>query len=180
MRTVATIAMSLLVGIIIGYFALGSSDGLTKYDALDLNGDGSTDALFHYSDGLVQRAEFDRNFDGQMDYWQYYEDGIIVKANGDQNFDGNVDLWEIYEYGLPLTVQQDTDFNGLPDVTYEYSNGIVQKALWRPNSGEIVRVEAFRNGIKVYEDVDVDRDGVLETRIHFDPFGVETGRDRLN
>lgn len=147
----------------------------------DNNGDGKSDATFHYERGVLVRAEHDRNFDGKPDHFEWYEDGIISRAESDDNFDGKIDGWLTYRNGNLWLSKHDTDKNGVPDVFQHFEHGVIKMAVWRPNeSGKPTRIEFYEKAVKARELGDTTGDGLLDTAATFDAFENQVSEEKLS
>lgn len=146
----------------------------------DNNGDGKSDATFHYERGVITRAEHDRNFDGKPDYWEWYEDGIVSHGETDDDFDGKIDGWLTYQDGNWWLSKHDTDKNGVPDLFQHSEHGVIKLAVWRPNEAKKpIRIEFYEGGVKKKELSDTDNDGLLDTVAYFDPSEKQTSTEKL-
>ena len=104
--------------------------------------------LREYSIGYskVRIISDDKNEDGVPDHWGYYEDEKLRKTLDDTNCDGLVDVWgHLNENQEVIRLEFDKDFNGTIDDVIYAPDGWLETML-----------------------LDMDYDGVLETKITYD------------
>jgi hypothetical protein len=177
--------VGLLCGIVLGLLISpdrsDAESGQSHVLEIDNNGDGKTDATFHYERGVITRAEHDCNFDGKPDQFEWYLDGIISRAESDDDFDGKIDGWLKYRNGNLWLSKHDTDKNGEPDVFQHFEHGVVKLVAWRPNEcGKPKRIEFYEQGVKRRELRDTTGDGLLDTAATFDAFENQTSVEKLS
>lgn len=176
----------------LGAFALGLALGLggaTAWyrspggsDALDHDRDGVPDDTWTLSaSGQPMRRELDRNFDHRPDHVTVFDArGEPVSAEADDDFDGRFETHELYRAGQLLSSEADTDGDGFPEQRSEYTDGVLATVTrLNPATGLPLRVDHYRLGRVVTSELDADRDGVLDTRLHLDALGDATRRERL-
>jgi len=142
-------------------------------ESWDRNQDGRTDAWASYGQaGMTTEASFDRNFDGEPDVWQEFDEGERpTTARYDNDFDGEVDFWEEYEDGVAASYSADNDRDGKPDEWGEIKGGVIEEIRWSFNNDSIIDKRAFyRNGRRLREQLDRDRDGRFDETLHYDEF----------
>ncbi|MFM8360159.1 MAG: hypothetical protein ACKOET_16555, partial [Verrucomicrobiota bacterium] len=177
---VAGLLAGILVGILIIQNRSSTEDPGSYTLNSDNNGDGNSDATFHYERGVVTRAEHDRNFDGKPDLWEWYDSGVVSRGETDDNFDGKIDGWSDYQYGNWWISKHDTDKNGVPDLFQHFEHGVIKLAVWRPNQAtKPIRIEFYEGGVLRKERSDTDKGGLLETIAYFDLFANQTSTEKL-
>ena len=141
----------------------------TEYD---LDYDGEVDYWEYYKDRLFYRAETDANRDGQVDVWQHFDSlGRLNKVECDIDFDGKVDYWEYFEEGRKYKYTSDNDRNGQVDEWGVFEKGQVKERNWSFHNDKIVDKKAsYKNGLKLSESYDRNRDGTFEEVVLLDEF----------
>jgi Putative prokaryotic signal transducing protein len=176
----------------LGAFALGLALGLGGAVAYYRSPAG-TDGRDHDRDGVVDdtwslaasgqplRRELDRNFDHRTDHVLHFDpSGEPRSAEADDDFDGRFETRERYLAGQVLQTETDTDGDGYPDLRSDYTDGVLSSVTrLNPATGLPLRVDHFRLGGLLTSEVDTDRDGVLDTRLHLDALGDAIRRERL-
>lgn len=151
-------------------------------DRLDLNGDNRDDLTYFFRIGAAyaHRSEGDRNFDGRTDYVERFgADGIIESHEADDNFDGVFETRTSYRAGKPIQTLIDSSGQTLVGVTIRYENGVIRREeITDFRTGRIVRVNHYASLRLERAEIDLDRDGSLETVRSFDPFGEVTAETR--
>lgn len=170
----------LSVGIVAGWslkvamdnsrFSVGDSRA-----SLDRNGDGRDDVTWFYRLGsqIVHKAEYDSNFDGHVDMISHFDEvGTTTSEEWDGDYDGVFDGRGAYRAGVLSETESDTDGNGVPDVHSSYEDGLLKRQeVSDSRYGQVVRIDHFSPFQLERAEIDLDRDGFLETVRTFDRFG---------
>jgi hypothetical protein len=142
---------------------------------IDRNGDGRTDSTWFYRLGArhAYKGEFDHNHDGRIDTRTFYDDiGTPTEQDEDEDFNGSFETKDFFDNGVITRSEIDSNGNGVADVTRYYANGtLVRDEMTDEHLGTIVRVDTYAGLLLRSADLDLDRDGFLETRRTFDDFG---------
>lgn len=177
--------VGLLCGVVLGILITLNRSSAENLESCtmehDDNGDGKSDAFYHYERGVIVRAEHDRNFDGKPDYWVWYRDGIESRGEIDDDFDGKIDGWYTCMFGNKWFSKHDVDKNGVPDVFQHFEHDIVKIAVWRPNeTRNPTRIDFYEKAVKVRELRDTSDDGLLDTMVTFDAFENQVSVEKLS
>jgi hypothetical protein len=115
----------------------------------------------------------DRNRDGKLDYVIHSDPrGLLESGESDDNFDGVFETRMRFQFGNLRTTEVDTDGEGYPDLRSSFEYGILTSMQYvSPSTGLPFRVEHFKLGKMIYAEVDANKDGVLDTKISYTPFG---------
>jgi len=144
-------------------------------DRVDQNGDGVDDLVYFYRVGarFAHKAEGDRNFDGRNDFTDRFDgEGIILTREADDNFDGFFETRARYRAGNATVTEVDTNKNGVADIKWLYIDGVLRREELHDNgTGVLARVNYYAGLRLTRSEIDLDRDGFLETVRSFDPFG---------
>jgi hypothetical protein len=166
-------ALGMLVGGMAHYALTLNRSYYTGTDSRDLNEDGQDDAWWTYRDGRCIELSLDRNFDGRRDSWTTFDKEHSSSIREDNNFDGKPDLWYAYSKEVLTYVRFDADFDGKQDGEMRWVFGVPTETQFAaPNRLGYWKRDFFTNGLLRECVVDRDRDGVLDERVLFDPFGV--------
>lgn len=92
-------------------------------EEMDLDFDGTFDAIDHYADGVLYRRDMALNFEGQPSIVKHYNDNKLVRKERDTNADGAIDTVEYYEDGKLVRIGVDKDGDGKPDIYTEIDQG---------------------------------------------------------
>jgi hypothetical protein len=169
-----------IVGALGGWFInerieAGQINFLNGAERIDTNGDGVDDLTYRYAPGgqYAVAMEADNNYDRRPDYALEYDAlGLTRRHRTDRNFDGSYDEEGRYEDGLLVRVDVDTDGNGVPDVRNFYERGALKRSEQVDHAyGHVVRIDHFGPFHVERAEVDLDRDGFLETVRTYDRFG---------
>jgi hypothetical protein len=166
-------ALGILVGGMMHYaWTLGRAK-YTGTDSRDLNNDGDPDAWWTYRDGRCVELSLDRNFDGKRDQWTTFEGEHSSSSRADDNFDGKVDQWYTYSNEVLTRWRFDVDRDGEPDGETLCALGIPTETKYdASNNLGYWKRDVYTNGALRESVIDTNRDGVLDQRVLFDPFGV--------
>jgi antitoxin component YwqK of YwqJK toxin-antitoxin module len=158
-----------LIGLMIYQKFQTSSDVPSSWDS---NGDGRMDVWSEYSNNLILKQSYDVNFDGTQDTWEYFDPpGEISRAEHDQNFDGEVDYWIYYQNGIAQEYKADNDRDGRVDEWGIMEYNTPKKRYWSFNNDEIAdKKTEYKNGLKISEMYDRNRDGTFDEIIMLDEF----------
>jgi hypothetical protein len=141
---------------------------------LDQNGDGKADVVYRYPLGgaFANVVELDNNFDGRMDVKTYYdESGTPTREEADNDFDGRFESRSGFRSGVRQTLETDDNGDGVIDLVWRYAHGVLVSEDIMDASGRLVRTNYFEGSLVMRSEIDMDRDGFLETRRRFDRFG---------
>jgi len=170
-----------------------------KYvEIYDVNFDGKQDDWFyHNKEGVLERSEKDSNFDGKIDHWtSFNKQGVLKHDESDTNFDGKIDYWASYnKQGILEHDESDSDFDGKIDywgkckdgyiieATFDhngdgekdewctYQNFLVDECKWSYSNDTIIDKKViYKNGKKIKELYDRNRDGTFDQTIVLDEF----------
>lgn len=143
--------------------------------SLDQNGDGRDDVTWFYRLGaeMAHRAEWDMSFDGRVDSVSEFDVmGTTTSEEIDVNFDGSFDTQSTFRSGLRTLTLTDTDGNEIPDVRTIFEAGALRREEITDHVyGHVVRIDHFGDFHLERAEIDLDRDGFLETVRAFDRFG---------
>lgn len=146
-------------------------DGIT---ALDQNDDGRDDVTWYYRLGstMAHKAEYDNNHDGISDTVMYFDElGVPTEERWDVDFDGEFDSRSWFRGGIRERSEVDTDGNGVPDVRSTYQDGNSIRDEWTDHTfGHVVRIDHYGAFRLERSELDLDRDGFLETVRYYDRF----------
>jgi Putative prokaryotic signal transducing protein len=180
------LAVSLII-FALGLFAgwglkLASENNLVPIDAsvvrFDWNDDGAPDYSYYSRIGATYayKSEEDANHDGQVDRIVFYDPaGAAERGESDDNFDGFFESRWLYRYGIPSRQEFDTDKNGAADIIAYHRHGVFDREeIFDPATGQVARVNYYDNHLMYQSEIDVNRDGFLETLRTFDRYGEIT------
>ena len=109
-----------------------------------------------YSDTKV--VSDDRDKDGVSDRWEYYEDEKLRRTLDDTNGDGLVDVWVCVDENREITrMELDKDFNGTIDDVLYAPDGWLETMF-----------------------LDIDYDGILETKVTYNEDGKILKKEKVN
>jgi hypothetical protein len=178
-RVVAAIVF-LAAGMVCGWalkVALDNSS-LTFADSAwtaDQNGDDRPDASWFYRPGAGQpyKGEFDSNFDGRADVIARYDSGgAQTVEESDRNFDGVFETRDEFRDGVRSRGEVDTDRNEIVDMVQVFEHGILRREEFTDHRyGFVVRINHYEAHQLSSSEVDLNRDGFLETVRTYDRFG---------
>jgi len=173
----------LALGLVIG---MGATYAMyrapARIDGIDYNRDGELDERWTFSpNGMPIKTETDRNLDRKVDYVIHFDArGHIESAESDDNFDGVFESKQWLKNGNVEMTLSDTDGDGYPDMRSTFTHGILDTTEYiNPASGKPLRVEHFALGVLKYADVDLDKDGQLDTRIQYTPLADMASKEPL-
>jgi hypothetical protein len=179
-----TVAIAcLVVGALVGWGAkriveTSRISWAENQESIDLNGDGRPDRVYTYGPtaSSAYKGEFDNDFDGRPDAIVYYDPiGTPQSQESDEDFDGVFETRYSYGNGVLQRAEIDTDANRVPDVTITFRHGIWRREeIVDPRYGTVAVVNHYDAGRLVRAEVDLDRDGFLETLRTVDRFGEVT------
>lgn len=153
----------------------------TSESRVDQNGDGVDDLTYFYRIGApyAYKAEIDRNFDGGIDLIDHYDAaGIATRRESDDDFDGFTESRMRLRTGNPVSTEVDTNRNGVADIKYFFTDGVMRREEFHDNrTGRLARVNFYANLRLERAEIDLDRDGFLETIRGFDEFGEITSTE---
>jgi len=92
-------------------------------EEMDLDFDGTFDAIDYYAEGVLYRRDMALNFDGKPSIIKYYNDNKLVRKERDTNADGQIDTVDFYEDGKLVRIGVDKDGDGKPDIYTELDQG---------------------------------------------------------
>ena len=166
-------ALGILAGGMMHYaWTLGRAK-YTGTDSRDFNKDGDPDAWWTYRDGRWIELSLDRNFDGKRDQWTTFEGENSSSSQADDNFDGRVDQWYTYSNEVLTRWRFDVDRDGKPDGETLCAFGIPTETKYAAsNKLGYWKRDTYTSGVLRESVIDTNRDGVLDDRVLFDPFGV--------
>jgi hypothetical protein len=149
---------------------------------IDYDHDGVLDERWSFApSGQPMKVETDRNLDRKIDYVaQYDKRGQIESATADDNFDGVFETRLRFRNGNVEMSESDYDGNGVPETRSNYVAGLLDNVeTIEATRGTAFRVEHFKNGQRVHDDIDTDNDGHLDTRITYTPRGDVATKQEL-
>lgn len=177
-------ALGLLGGWIVhaigGRNAIPIDSGISEQD---LNGDGEVDQTYFFrvgGGGYAYKVEVDRNFDGEVDLIQYFDnEGVSTTSyDADDNFDGAFETKAIFRNGNILRADIDSNRDGIVDLRAFYRDGILSREeILNPADQRLIRVNFYNNLLLARAEVDLDRDGFLETVRTIDATGEITSTE---
>lgn len=175
------LAVGLLGGWALRYYLSTPGAVITgSVEERDLNGDGRIDVVYRYPVGgyYANMAEMDTNFDGRIDIkTQYDESGTPVREETDDNFDGSLESRTSFRSGVRQVTEADSDGDGVIDLVWRYTHGVMVSEDIMDTKGRLVRTNYFERGLMTRSDIDLDRDGFLETRRTLDRYGEVVTND---
>jgi hypothetical protein len=118
-------------------------------------------------------SSYDQNFDGLADRWYAHgEAEQTTNARYDTDFDGREDYWEDFEHDLATSYSADNDRDGTPDEWGEFESGhAATERLWSFRNDAIIDKRAvYKDGRRVQEQYDRDRDGRFDETLDLDEF----------
>lgn len=139
-------------------------------EGADYNNDDVADETLVLANGEIREIRGDRNLDGKIDTQVYYSDGGGALYQDDDDFDGRFEsrtymrndlVWRS-ERDLPADVLQRCDYDRGVLLSCEHLVGAERHVLKR---------EHYRGGWLHHDEVDLNRDGRLETTREFDALG---------
>lgn len=143
-------------------------------DGIDHNRDGKVDDKLIYSaTGRMLKNEVDRNADGKCDYVSYFDsDSVIFKSTQDDDFDSVFETVTTYRFGSPHMSEADTDNDGYRDLRSNFVNGVLESVEYiYPASGYPQRIEYMKLGKITHAEIDSDKDGQMDRRLHYNEIG---------
>lgn len=152
-------------------------------DGIDYNYDGVLDQVWRYSpSGTFLGTKVDRNLDGKIDYVEVADKGgHVVSAEADDDFDGTFETRYRLRAGNYESAEVDTDGDTIADLKTTYRHGVLASMAYiNPYTGLPVRIEHYRLGLPTTADVDVDKDGKLDTRYTYSPTVEVTGKQAIS
>jgi hypothetical protein len=167
------LALGLVLGLLLG---VGGSYAWfrspVQVNGVDYNRDGILDTRWTYSPaGVVLKMEADRNLDGKIDLVMLYDErGLTASSESDDDFNGTFETRTHYRNDSPDWSTVDTDGDGYSDLRYRFESGVlVSMSFINPSTGLPLRVEHYRLGLLQSAELDLDRDGKLDTRHLYGP-----------
>jgi len=141
--------------------------------AVDFEGDGVDDEVYHYRGNVVERVDYDRNGDGKVDArWIYDFHGVAERYEGDDDFDGYFEMKSDVEAGDVVTSSVDSNGDGRPDIVTHLKNGIVHTVdVYDEPGRRVVARQHFDVAWNNATDFDDDGDGTFERRDEYDRYG---------
>lgn len=152
-------------------------------EGVDYNYDGVLDQVWRYSpSGTFLGSKVDRNLDGKVDYVEATDKrGHVVSAEADDDFNGTFETRYRLRAGNYESSEADTDGDTLVDLRTTYRHGVLATMEYiNPYTGLPVRIEHYRLGLPTTADVDVDKDGRLDTRYTYSPTLEITGKQAIS
>ncbi|AAZ97021.1 hypothetical protein Tbd_1068 [Thiobacillus denitrificans ATCC 25259] len=152
-------------------------------DGVDYNHDGVLDQVWRYSpSGTFLGTRVDRNLDGRTDYLEVADRrGYVVSAEADDDFDGNFETGYRFHAGNYESGEVDTDGDTIVDLKMTYQHGVLASVEYlNPHTALPVRVEHYRLSVLTAAEVDVDKDGRLDTRYTYSPAAEITGKQAIS
>lgn len=152
-------------------------------DGVDYNHDGVLDQVWRYSpSGTFLGTRVDRNVDGRPDYLEVADKrGYVVSAEADDDFDGRFETRYRFRAGNYDSGEVDTDGDTIVDLKMTYRHGVLASTEYlNPHTGLPVRVEHYRLSLLTAAEVDVDKDGRLDTRYTYSPAVEITGKQAIS
>jgi hypothetical protein len=147
----------------------------------DRNGDGRQDTWARYgTDGIMVESSYDENLDGSADLWYALgEAEQPTAARYDTDFDGQEDYWEDYEDGVATSYSADNDRDGTRDEWGKFERAhVASERLWSFRNDAIIDKRAvYKNGRRVQEQYDRDRDRRFDETLDLDEFERVIRRD---
>lgn len=182
MLALAFLAAGLIAGwigrSILNNSAVAVLDSSAEYD---MNGDNKTDIVYFYRAGeqFVHRIDTDSNFDERMDVIAHYNaDGAPIDERVDRDFDGVFESRSTFRYGIRERTEIDSNNNSSPDIVLVYEDGLLKREeIHDERVGRLARVNHYDTETLQRAELDLDRDGFLETVRTFDRFGEITGTE---
>ena len=173
----------LVVGMISGFALKVALDNsrFTMGDTtvgVDQNGDGRDDVtwIYHLGGGQPYRADFDSNFDGHTDLIAHYDaSGVQTDEEVDTDYNGAFDARSRFDNGIRARTETDTDGNEVADAISYFDDGVLRR--WEQidhRYGHVVRIDHYGPFLLERSELDLDRDGFLETVRTYDRFGEVT------
>lgn len=176
-RTLAVGLFGIALGVGVTWAALRGPD---THDVFDYNNDGIADERFIYSGNVLQRVEYDRNHDGKIDATLWYSaSGIPTRGESDNNFDGRQETESRYLHGQWLSDASDRDGDGVVDYEADAISGVLFSERWFDANSRIIKRLRYKDGNPVSGEVDTDKDGILDTRHHYDRTGEILRSERI-
>lgn len=175
------------VGIIVGFAAKTAVDSsrisvLDSDVGYDRNGDGRDDETYftRLGENFAHKLEADRNFNGRVDLIDHYDSlGVVVGEESDDDFDGVFETTFEFRHGWAVRSQIDSNHNGVADVTNYFEHGVPRRTTYfDEREGVMARVDYVGEGGFIERaEIDLDRDGFLETVRTFDRYGEITATE---
>lgn len=151
-----------------------TAEGARYYEE-DTDGDGQPDVK-HLVDKEERSTEsrYDRNHDGTDDMLRaYHLDGHVVREEQDTDYDGKMDRFDdVDANGRTTHARFDFDGDGTVDSESWYDEDENVKKTITLREGKVAEEDLFEGGVIHSSIVDTNRDGVFDTEIRYDDFGV--------
>lgn len=165
--------LSCVVGFALGAFAMYQYFDQPMYiDGIDYNQDGVRDETWFYSGDRFIRTEIDRNFDGEVDMISHNNRlGLANYARLDDDFNGTFETIINYKQGSAILSRSDTNGDGFKNYEVKYQYGVVYRVRFLDkHTSQPIKIQYFNLGGLYKDEVDTDRDGILDTVNEYDAF----------
>lgn len=164
---------SALAGFIVGavvVFLLLQSPITT--DGIDYNNDGVLDQQWEFAGDLMRSINLDQNRDGEFDtIWRYDLRGLLETGFFDNDFDGRHEEECGFREGNSVWCRADHDDDGFYEYREGYRFGVLETvSMFDPASQALKKKQYFEAERLKRAEVDLDGDGVLETKYEYDEF----------
>ena len=134
---------------------------------MDLDGDGTREAVVQFHNEKAVKAEIDRNEDGRIDGYIFYRNGHREIGQIDSDYDGIFEtLIDYYFTGVPAAIKYDRVRDGHSDYNRYFKNGYLYKVERDRNSDRIPDVRVLYELGPDYKPRAID--GLQKVQRHYD------------
>lgn len=134
---------------------------------MDLDGDGTREAVVQFHNDKAVKAEIDRNEDGRVDGYIFYRNGHREIGQIDSDYDGLFETTiDYYFTGVPAAIKYDRNRDGYPDYNRYFKNGYLYKVERDRNNDRVPDVRVLYELGPDYKPRAID--GLQKVQRHYD------------
>jgi hypothetical protein len=147
-------------------------------DGIDYNGDGILDEKWTFIDGRISKTEIDGNLDGNIDLIHKYDrQEFISSSKADDDFNGVFETRAKYSDGNMVWSESDTNNDGFYDYRMDFEFGRLDTITFiDPITEKVLKIQKYGSTKMISAEVDIDRDGVLDTVYKYDDIEEVTSK----
>lgn len=145
-------------------------------DGIDYNNDGKLDETWETHNYQISKTKIDRNFDGAVDFiFHYNRKGHVDYSSSDEDFNGTFETRTEYRNGNPVRWESDTQDVGIINYIVSYKYGVTETETFIDLvTRKPVKVNYFGKFTVEKSEIDIDKDGTLDTIYEYNSIGEIT------
>ncbi len=133
-----------------------------------------------YVNNVIRSSSIDQNRDGEADaIYRYDLRGELTSFESDSNFDGRFENECQFRQGNLTVCLTDEDGDGFSEYRERYKHGVIATlSIFDRETRQLKKKQYFEIQRLKHAEIDIDGDGILETKYDYDVFEEPVSKER--